>query len=205
MKGFEIMKLRERDQIIIMTILLSICVFLTLYFHIVLGIGTVFTHFFYIPIIIASIWWKRKGIIAALFLAILLILSHIFIRGNVSTINDFLRAPIFLVVSLVTAVLSERIAKGQKALQKSYDKLELLTVRKKAEEALLKSEEKFRSFVDTASDLMNISDKDGNLTDVNEAMVKVLGYSKEELIGMHITQLLTKKALEKDFKISWEK
>ncbi len=224
MKGFEIMKLRERNRIFVMAILLSICVFLTFYFHTVLAIGTVFTHFFYIPIIIASIWWKRKGIIVALFLSVLLVLSHIFIRGNVSTIDDFLRAPMFIVVSLVTAVLSERIAKGQKALQESHDKLEQRVIErtsklklaneqlegevnehKQAEKALRESEEKFRAFVDTASDLMFISDKDGNFTDVNEAMIKILGYSRVELIGMHITQLFSEKALENDFKPNWEK
>ena len=77
--------------------------------------------------------------------------------------------------------------------------------RKQAEEALRESEEKFRSFIDTASDLMLIADKDGNITDVNQSMARILGYSKEELIGMHIAQLLTKEALEKEFKPNWEK
>jgi PAS domain S-box-containing protein len=80
-----------------------------------------------------------------------------------------------------------------------------ITRRKKAEGALKESEEKFRTFVDTASDLMGITDKDGNFTDVNESMTGVLGYSKDEMIGMHITQILTKKSLEKDFKPNWEK
>ena len=78
-----------------------------------------------------------------------------------------------------------------------------VTERKRAEEALKKSEEKFRSFMETASDLMNITDEKGNITYVNESMVRTLGYSKERMIGMHITQLLTKEALEKDFKPNW--
>jgi len=39
----------------------------------------------------------------------------------------------------------------------------------------------------------------------NDSMARTLGYSKEELIGMHITQSLTKESLEKDFKPNWGK
>jgi len=80
-----------------------------------------------------------------------------------------------------------------------------ITERKQAVEALRVNEEKFRSFVDTASDFMYILDKDGNLTDVNKAMIKVLGYSREELIGINITRLLSKRILANDFKSNWKK
>jgi diguanylate cyclase (GGDEF)-like protein/PAS domain S-box-containing protein len=72
-----------------------------------------------------------------------------------------------------------------------------VTERKNAEDALKGSEEKFRTFMESASDLMYMTDKDGNLTYVNEAMTKTLGYSTEELIGMHVTQLVSKEMLEK--------
>ena len=62
------------------------------------------------------------------------------------------------------------------------------------------SEEKSRTFMETASDLMHIADKDGNFAHVNESMARTLGYCKEEMVGMHITQVLSKEALEEDFK-----
>ncbi len=68
--------------------------------------------------------------------------------------------------------------------------------RKEAEEALKQSEEKFRTFMETASDLMYITDKDGDFSYVNESMVRTLGYSKEEMIGMHITQILSEENLK---------
>lgn len=49
-------------KIMVMAILLAICCFLTYYFHEVRETDVVFTHFFYIPIILASLWWKRKGL-----------------------------------------------------------------------------------------------------------------------------------------------
>jgi len=81
--------------------------------------------------------------------------------------------------------------------------IELEEKHQRTEEALKESEEKFRTFMETASDLINITDKDGKFTYVNDSMVRTLGYSKEELIGMHITQLLSKETL-KNFKPNWE-
>lgn len=71
---------KEKYRLMAMAVLLGVCCFLTCYFHIVLKIGTVFTHFFYIPIVLAALWWKRKGFVAAVFLGFLLIFSHIFLR-----------------------------------------------------------------------------------------------------------------------------
>jgi len=90
----------------------------------------------------------------------------------------------------------------------SYEELEQMVKdlenealeRKRAEEALRESEENFRTFMETAIDLMHMADKDGNLTYVNESMARTLGYSKEEMIGMHITKVLSKETLEKAFK-----
>jgi len=80
-----------------------------------------------------------------------------------------------------------------------------ITERKEAEDILKESEKKFRTFVDTASDLMSITDKEGNFTDVNKAMVDTLSYSRKELFGMRISQTLSKKSMEKDFKPNWKK
>jgi len=80
-----------------------------------------------------------------------------------------------------------------------------ITERKQMEDRLRESEEKSRVFMETASDLMNIADKDGKFTYVNDSMARTLEYSKEELLAMHITQLLSKESLEKDFKPNWGK
>ncbi len=75
-----------------------------------------------------------------------------------------------------------------------------ITKRKQVEEQLQESEEKFRTFMETATDLMHIADKNGNFTYVNEVMARTLGYSKEEMIGMHVTQVLNKEEVRKNFK-----
>ena len=65
-------------------------------------------------------------------------------------------------------------------------------LKKKTEDVLRDSEERFRIFMESASDLMHILNKDGNFTYVNKEMANTLGYTKEEMIGMHITQILHK-------------
>ncbi len=70
-----------------------------------------------------------------------------------------------------------------------------ITERKRLEKALKESEEKFRSFMETASDLMYITSKDGYFTYVNEAMCSVLGYYREEMIGLHVTEVFAKESI----------
>jgi PAS domain S-box-containing protein len=65
---------------------------------------------------------------------------------------------------------------------------------KQAQQVL--KEEEFRIFVETASDLMCIIDKDGKFEYVNESMAKTLGYSKEEMIDMPLVHILHKRTLE---------
>jgi len=95
-----------------MLILLDGDCFLTYYFHAIVETGMVFTHFFYIPVILAALWWRRKGLVVAIFLAALLIFSHNFVRADMVTANDYLRAFMFIVIAFVVAALSEMIAKA---------------------------------------------------------------------------------------------
>jgi len=108
---------RQKEKISLMAVLLAACCVLSFYFHDVLEIGNVFTHFFYVPIILASLWWKRKGLAVALFLAVFLIFSDYLFRDGVGTANDYFRALMFVAIGSVAALLSERIAKQDEGLR----------------------------------------------------------------------------------------
>jgi len=58
-----------------------------------------------------------------------------------------------------------------------------ITERKLAEDALRKSEEKFRRIVETAAEGFILMDEDLRIVNVNDAYCKMLGYAREELIG----------------------
>ncbi len=60
--------------------------------------------------------------------------------------------------------------------------------RKRIEEALVESEEKYRSIVENIEEGYSEVDLAGNFTFFNDSISKILGYSKDELMGMNNRQ-----------------
>ena len=60
-----------------------------------------------------------------------------------------------------------------------------ITARKRAEETLRASEQRFRTFVDHATDAFFLHDDQSRVLDVNQEACDSLGYSREALIGMN--------------------
>ncbi len=65
-----------------------------------------------------------------------------------------------------------------------------ITERKRSEEALRESEAAYRNLMEDASDGIFIADADGVYIDANRAACAMLGYSKEEIVGKHIKDLI---------------
>jgi PAS domain S-box-containing protein len=71
-----------------------------------------------------------------------------------------------------------------------------ITERKEAEEALERSESKYRALVESSPDgVLSVGD-DGHILDCNESICQLLGYTKEEIIGTSFRDLLSKAAAE---------
>ncbi len=64
-----------------------------------------------------------------------------------------------------------------------------ITRRKEADEALRRSEEKFRTLFESATDGLFIVDMEGKIIDINRTAYERLGYSKEEMLSMQISEL----------------
>ena len=76
------------------------------------------------------------------------------------------------------------------------------SLRKRYEEALRESEEKYRDLYDNAPDMYHSIGRDGIIVDCNDTEAKMLGYSKDEIIGRPIADFLTeesRKTYEKEF------
>jgi hypothetical protein len=116
----------ENYRVPAVAILVGICCLLTYYFHWVLGIEVVFSHFFYFPIILASVWWKRKGLVVAIFLALLLLASHLplYFRLDWDFVNDLARAALFIVVGTTVSILSEKMERAEHRLREHAENLE---------------------------------------------------------------------------------
>jgi len=61
--------------------------------------------------------------------------------------------------------------------------------RKRAEEELRNSEQRFRNLVETVNEGLGLQDEKGLLTYANEKFCEMLGYSREELIGRPVMDL----------------
>lgn len=66
-----------------------------------------------------------------------------------------------------------------------------VTARREIDRQFRESEGKFRILVEQASDGIFIADGEGNYVDVNTAGCELVGYSREELLGMNIRDLVS--------------
>ncbi|MHC1710511.1 MAG: nitrogen regulation protein NR(II) [Methanomassiliicoccales archaeon] len=93
-------------------------------FHWVLGTGIVFTHFFYLPIILSVIWFRKKGLLVALLLVAALNLSDL-LRGDLDQLaRDLPRGLVMLGIAAVVHVLNERSISSQQQITWTNQNLE---------------------------------------------------------------------------------
>ncbi|MBI9062961.1 MAG: PAS domain-containing sensor histidine kinase [Marinilabiliaceae bacterium] len=71
---------------------------------------------------------------------------------------------------------------------------------KKTEQALLANEYKYRILFENMQDTICMLDKEGCITDINEAGIQLMGYSRQEIIGMKVAQLVHPEDREKSKK-----
>jgi PAS domain S-box-containing protein len=65
-----------------------------------------------------------------------------------------------------------------------------ITYYKEAEEMLRASDKKYRSLFEQASDAILLTDLRGNFVDANASLLNMLGYAREQLLGMNITEII---------------
>jgi len=95
----------------LMTLLVAVALTLTYYCHSILGTGVVFTHLFYIPIVLASICCGRKGIFVAVLLGAMILISHAIFLKLMPYTEDVIRAVMFVVVGGIVGWLMEDVRK----------------------------------------------------------------------------------------------
>ncbi|TKJ21429.1 MAG: hypothetical protein CEE43_09815 [Promethearchaeota archaeon Loki_b32] len=68
-----------------------------------------------------------------------------------------------------------------------------ITERKNALQKIQKSENKYRTLFESSTDGIYSTDMEGHFIEVNEAFIKMLGYSRENLLKMHNREVTPKK------------
>jgi two-component system sensor histidine kinase/response regulator len=72
----------------------------------------------------------------------------------------------------------------------AWQQIEHMAAREVAQQALRTSEERYRSLIDSASDIIYRADPDGHFTFVNPVASRVMNRTQDELIGMHFLALV---------------
>lgn len=166
----------RRARLVIVTALTILCAAATIYFHMIFGVEIVFTHLFYIPIVLAAVWFGRRSFIVTAFLGMVLLVTHALASlGGFQ--DDVMRLSVMFFVNAITVILSESIGES--------------------EEALAESEEKYRTIVESARDAIITVDGNGSIVSWNSAAEKIFGYRAAEMMGRHIDTIITEENLEK--------
>lgn len=133
--------------------------------------GNVYTHLFYFPVIISSIWFGRK----TFFLVICLSIIHLIIEKDINgswDYNPFVRVIALNVVSISTVILMKRI-------RLLYEKVKL-------------QNESIHQMNESMGDVMGRCELNGNIQYVSPSVTRILGYSQEEVMGRNLLFFIDK-------------
>ena len=154
----------EKKKMVTLTILTVFCIFLEVFMHFYLGVSIGYTHFFYVLIVLAGIWYQRKAVILALCLAA----THIgigYFVFNEALWAPLLRSAMFVIVALLVGTLSEEL--------------------KRTEAAVKESENWFRAIYEGSNDAIMLLNEKGFL-DCNPRTLQMFGVkTKEEFCRFH--------------------
>ncbi len=155
----------EGNKTYILLITIVCCVLLNGYATLVLHKEVVYTHFFYLPIILAGLWYYRKAVYIAIFFGLL----HVFTTSSLPGFDLLIffecmqRAVIFLAVAYVIGAVSEARAKAERGVTSERDR--------------------FRRILHTIGEAVYILDPELRIKDVNRTHLSTFNKKREEVVG----------------------
>jgi len=170
MAGFSNSFSDERMKILTLIILAVICIGLEILMHLYLGVSIGYTHFFYVLLVLAAIWYQKKAIVLAIILATLHIAVGYFIAGE-SIWALALRGAMFVIVTLLVAIMSEELELSRKKLFTEKERLS-------------ESEGKLKViFTSIQTGIVIVEPETHTIVEANPVAIKLIGVPLEEIVG----------------------
>lgn len=166
---------------LLIIILILICEAANYYSHFVLHSELLFSHIFYIPIVLACFWWIKRGVWVALFLAATYIAFNILSGLNTAPALIIFRSAMFIAAGVAVGILREQALRSEKNLYVMCDYLDNLM--------------KF------ANSPIIIWDPASRITQFNRAFENLTGYSANEVIGERLDILFPESTREESLRI----
>ncbi len=94
-------------------------------------------------------------------------------------------------------VMKDNLSRLIPSIQRELREADSRREHKKTEEALLSSEHKYHALLEHAADAIMIADSEGNFLEINKKAEELLGYTREELMGIKISQVHPGEELER--------
>lgn len=159
---------------IILIFIILLCFGATYYSHFILGSEVVFTHLFYIPIILAGLWWEGAAVWVAVALGGWLIVSHRISGLPTSYAADLMRSGMFILISLVFGLIWKRCIKTERRLRETRDFMSNL--------------------ISHSGTPILVWDESGRITISNGAFETLTGYRTEELYDKNVKDFFSEES-----------
>jgi len=151
------------------------CAILTIFFGFWVGSTSIYTHFFYVPVLLGSLWYGKKSFYIAILLCFVYVIST-FGHLNFISLESIERIIVLLLVSFFTGIVCEGKIKTEEMLINAND-------------VLAQSNEKYRSLVEFADDPIYLIDRDYKYLSVNKKFLSRFNLQKNQILGMTFGEL----------------
>jgi len=173
------------------SILLIFCLPLTYYFHFTLKTDAIFTHFYYIPIVLSSLWWTYKSIIISAFLSSILLVLQIVAPIHAEIYINITRILMYLTVSIIISFLIEK---------KHLLEGKLRTYGKSLEQKIYEWEESYKKLEESANKPIILIGLKGKLLSLNNCAASNLGGKPKDYISKTLWDIFPKNVADERFK-----
>ena len=102
-------------QVPVLVVLVAAALFLEVYVHVYLGISVVYSHFFYVPIVLAAIWYGKRSVLVALLLGGALAAGTYYLTGAIDS-GTLIRALMLVVIALIIGAIIDHMKKEQEQM-----------------------------------------------------------------------------------------